>query len=241
MMTHTEEAEVSDGSAQIGLGLGVQSKPAQMRTVPRMTTGAATPEDAVPRQAELPSGHRRLRVRRRDKSTGDARVDLGAPYWASVRADADVSASGPHTSKWARGLRRHVLWGDMPTKRSECPEGPCPWVRCRHHMAVDVGHDGSLAVLRPGPWPKADLIDSAATEVASGRYETCSLRAAEDGPRGVEEIAAVIGMSRQQVAKDEQSALRKLRGLSFGASTLSEVLEGLSDDTGQVWPDWGGR
>jgi hypothetical protein len=88
--------------------------------------------------------------------------------------------------------------GPKPKSRSECIAGvrPCPWVTCRHHLFLDVRADGGIR----------ENFDTPETMLA-----TCSLDLAEDGPRTLDQVSVLMGMSRERVRQIEESALVKLR------------------------------
>jgi hypothetical protein len=76
--------------------------------------------------------------------------------------------------------------------------GPCPFVSCRHHLAIEVNEIGSLKVLFPG-WEITDL------------EETCSLQVAKEGPQTVERVARLLNISAERVRQIERGYERKLR------------------------------
>lgn len=95
-----------------------------------------------------------------------------------------------------------VRVGDAPERprtRAECPTTrPCPWVGCRHHLALDVNEHGSLVLTDPGtpPWEMA---------------ETCALDVAERGGLILEDVGRLLNLTRERVRQVEQRALAKIR------------------------------
>lgn len=92
----------------------------------------------------------------------------------------------------------------MPANDQECAgvtrTQSCPFVRCRHHLAVEVNEIGSLKINFPG-WEIDDL------------GETCSLRAARRGPQTVEWVAEHLNLSAERVRQIEREAWRQIRRL----------------------------
>ena len=88
----------------------------------------------------------------------------------------------------------------MPRTRAECQNGvrPCPWVRCRHHLYLDVRADNVVRI---------NFADRDPTEMLA----TCALDLAEDGPRTLEQVAGLMGMSKERARQIEEAALVKLR------------------------------
>jgi len=89
---------------------------------------------------------------------------------------------------------------ERPRTRGECINAPrpCPWVSCRHHLALDTSPTGSLKLTFPHlePWELA---------------ETCSLDVADRGPQSLEQIGAHLGVSREGARRTERRAMRMLR------------------------------
>ena len=88
-----------------------------------------------------------------------------------------------------------------PTTRGDCKDGirPCPYVSCRHHLYLHVKpNTGNLDMPRPDlePWELS---------------ESCSLDVAERGGMHLEEVGAILGMSRQRIAQIEAGAIQRLR------------------------------
>jgi hypothetical protein len=90
-----------------------------------------------------------------------------------------------------------------PRTRAECPEGPCPWVSCVHHLYLDVSDDsGAIKINHP---------DKEVWEIA----ETCALDVAErDGGVTLEEVGALMNITRERVRQVEGRALVQLRRLA---------------------------
>ena len=94
--------------------------------------------------------------------------------------------------------RRLKIVQPRPRTRGECADGPrpCPWLGCRHHLALDVQAKG------PQVQKKA---------LRAMQY-TCSLDAAEQsGGMEVSEVAKHFGLTTERVRQIEAEALGKLR------------------------------
>ena len=81
-----------------------------------------------------------------------------------------------------------------PRTRADCVNGPrpCPFVSCRHHLAIDITGRGSLRV------DKRELADMP---------ETCSLDVADRGETTLEEIGRILGFSSKERARQILEAL----------------------------------
>jgi len=86
-----------------------------------------------------------------------------------------------------------------PKTRADCVDGPrpCPWVSCRHHLAIDVLASGSFQVNFPSRL--ADLAD------------TCALDIADRGAATLEEIALLVNLTRERVRQIEIRAMARYR------------------------------
>lgn len=120
--------------------------------------------------------------------------------WGSVLA---TSHEAPMASK-----RR------LPMTRAECEDGerPCPYVTCRHHLALDVvGQKARLVDMSLDPTvdpvlgcAPADVVD------IRMRSPSCALDVAEDGEHTLDEIAEYLGLTRERVRQVEEKALQKM-------------------------------
>lgn len=88
----------------------------------------------------------------------------------------------------------------LPATRADCADEvrPCIHVRCRHHLYLDVTEAGSLKLNFPGM--DVDEIPM-----------TCSLDMAEDGGATLEQVASVLGVTKERARQIEEKALRRLR------------------------------
>jgi len=123
-------------------------------------------------------GLRRLTRERRQRGAGDDDVD--------IHVDDDDE------------LDELVQIG-RPTTRAGCRSGPrpCPWVTCRHHLAVDVSEYGAL---------KLNFPDREIGELPA----TCALDVAERGGLSLEEVGALLNVTRERARQIEAAALRKI-------------------------------
>jgi hypothetical protein len=85
-----------------------------------------------------------------------------------------------------------------PRTRSDCADGPrpCPWVGCRYHLYSDVKWSGTLVVYH----------DIDPLELP----ETCTLDVSGRQQHTLDEVAAVMGVTRERVHQIEEKALAKL-------------------------------
>ena len=87
-----------------------------------------------------------------------------------------------------------------PTSRAQCRTGvrPCPWVSCRYNLYLDVRRDGIVKLNFPDRDP-------------DGMTTSCALDLAEDGPRTLDQVAALMGMSRERARQIEEYAMSQIR------------------------------
>jgi hypothetical protein len=114
-------------------------------------------------------------------------------------------------SRWGRARLEAVRAGSFsaedapprPTRRSECVDGerPCPWVSCRHHLAIDVQQSGSLTLYVP--------VDDDGEAALEGMTESCSLDVADRGEHTLEEIGEILGCTRENVRQRVDRALAR--------------------------------
>ncbi|MBM4342734.1 MAG: DNA-binding protein [Deltaproteobacteria bacterium] len=98
-------------------------------------------------------------------------------------------------------------WMDYrrPAVRAECVNGPrpCPYVSCKHHLYLDVNPvTGSIKI----NFPDIDV-----TEME----ESCALDVAERGGQTLEEVGAIMNLTRERIRQVEVSGLERLQAEDF--------------------------
>lgn len=90
---------------------------------------------------------------------------------------------------------------DRPATRGEC-EGqprPCPWVSCVHHLALDVNESTGSFKLN---FPHLEVWEMPTT---------CSLDVADRGGITLEEVGAILNLTRERIRQVEVRGLDKIR------------------------------
>lgn len=95
---------------------------------------------------------------------------------------------------------------DRPKSRGECQTAcrPCPYVSCKHHLYLDVNPEtGSIKINFPDlePWELAD---------------TCALDVADRGGITLEEVGAILNLTRERIRQVEVRGLLKLKMVTPG-------------------------
>ncbi len=91
-----------------------------------------------------------------------------------------------------------------PKTRAECKGGPrpCPFISCKHHLYVDVSpRTGAI---------KLNFPDLEVWELS----ESCALDIADHGGTTLEDVGAIMNLTRERIRQVEVKALAKLEALS---------------------------
>ena len=101
---------------------------------------------------------------------------------------------------------------DRPKVRAECQsvQRPCPFVSCEHHLYLDVNPQSGAIKLN---FPHLEVWQMA---------ETCALDVADRGGITLEEVGAILNLTRERIRQVEVRGLSKIRsqsGEELGPST----------------------
>ncbi len=103
-----------------------------------------------------------------------------------------------------------------PKQRVECAgaERPCPFVSCKHHLYLDVSaKTGAI---------KLNFPDLEVWEMT----ETCALDVADKGGTTLEEVGAIMNLTRERIRQVEVKGLAKLEALKDMSALRDFVEEG---------------
>src|SRR6187399_518543 len=92
---------------------------------------------------------------------------------------------------------------EKPLTREECVEGPrpCPFVSCKHHLFIDVSPRTGAIKLN---FPDLEVWDLG---------ESCALDVADRGGTTLEDVGAIMNLTRERIRQVEVKALAKLEAL----------------------------
>lgn len=120
--------------------------------------------------------------------------EVRARSWRVVRPSRERIAGA------ARTVTAHDDHYPMPRTRGQCFYGPrpCPWIRCKYHLFVDVNpQTGSLKLNFP--------------DLESWEFkESCALDVADSGGVTLEHAGALLNITRERIRQLANRALAKL-------------------------------
>jgi hypothetical protein len=105
---------------------------------------------------------------------------------------------------------------DKPRTRAECADGPrpCPYVSCKYHLFIDVSpRTGAI---------KLNFPDLEVWELG----ESCALDVADRGGTTLEDVGAIMNLTRERIRQVEVKALAKLEALRDMMALRDYVDEG---------------
>jgi hypothetical protein len=187
----------------------VQNKQMQAETI-EMSAPNAPPSDAV--QVPLTDGAHALKTRDEPITREQRRS----------RRKRDVRA---RTISVKRMTKRELEIGrllypesdyEKPRAREECIDGPrpCPFVSCKHHLYIDVSpRTGAI---------KLNFPDLEVWEMG----ESCALDVADRGGTTLEDVGAIMNLTRERIRQVEVKALAKLEALKDMMALRDYVDEG---------------
>jgi len=103
-----------------------------------------------------------------------------------------------------------------PRTREECLDGPrpCPFVSCKHHLYIDVSPRTGAIKLN---FPDLEVWDMG---------ESCALDVADRGGTTLEDVGAIMNLTRERIRQVEVKALAKLEALRDMMALRDYVDEG---------------
>jgi hypothetical protein len=139
--------------------------------------------------------------------------EASAPVTREQRRSRRKRAIRARTISVKRMTKRELELGRMlypdseeserPRVRSECSDAPrpCPFVSCKHHLYLDVSaRTGAI---------KLNFPDLEVWEMS----ETCALDVADRGGTTLEEVGAIMNLTRERIRQVEVKGLAKLSAL----------------------------
>ena len=149
---------------------------------------------------------------------------LPAPVTREQRRSRRKRAIRARTISVKRMTKRELELGRMlypeveeiehPVTRADCIGGdrPCPFVSCKHHLYLDVSaRTGAI---------KLNFPDLEVWEMT----ETCALDVADRGGTTLEEVGAIMNLTRERIRQVEVKGLAKLAALR-DMSTLRDYVD----------------
>jgi hypothetical protein len=166
--------------------------------------------------AELTDGALALRASTNTSATATTREQRRSRRKREIRA---------RTISVKRMTKRELEIGRMlypetdyykPRTRTECVDGPrpCPYVSCQHHLYLDVSARTGAIKLN---FPDLEVWDM---------NETCALDVADRGGTTLEDVGAIMNLTRERIRQVEVKALAKLESLKDMMALRDYVDEG---------------
>lgn len=117
-----------------------------------------------------------------------------------IRATSSPAAHRVSVAERATLRHRYPSDVERPATRGDCAGGarPCPFVSCRHHLAVDVNQKNGTV--------KRNFPDREVWELD----QTCSLDVADRGGVTLEEVGSILNLTRERVRQLETIAANKM-------------------------------
>jgi hypothetical protein len=159
-----------------------------------------------------------------DASEFDA-FDDGMPITREQRRSRRKRAVRARTISVKRMTKRELEIGRLlypeddywrPRQRTDCVDGPrpCPFVSCKYHLFIDVSPRTGAIKLN---FPDLEVWDMG---------ESCALDVADRGGTTLEDVGAIMNLTRERIRQVEVKALAKLEALRDMMALREYVDEG---------------
>jgi hypothetical protein len=161
-------------------------------------------EDGSPSEAPVSGVEPITREQRRSRRKRDVRARTISVKRMTKRELEIGRLLYPETDYW------------KPVTRADCKGGPrpCPYISCKHHLYVDVSpRTGAI---------KLNFPDLEVWELS----ESCALDIADHGGTTLEDVGAIMNLTRERIRQVEVKALAKLEALSDMETLRDYVDEG---------------
>ncbi|WP_245677718.1 sigma factor-like helix-turn-helix DNA-binding protein [Chondromyces crocatus] len=178
---------VSDSGLEVFEGAGAEAGDVELEEL-----GGPVVEGALARKAELATSASAVtREQRRSRRKREVRARTISVKRMTKRELEIGRMLYPETDYY------------KPRTRAECVDGPrpCPYVSCKHHLYLDVSpRTGAI---------KLNFPDLEASEM----NESCALDIADRGGTTLEDVGAIMNLTRERIRQVEVKALAKLEAL----------------------------
>jgi hypothetical protein len=155
----------------------------------------------------------RVEFEEQEEAAADRNDEQPQPEVAKIRCKVRASRDGRFRSKTIapkrltrdeKRLAQELVYPEdveRPRTRAEClaMPRPCPFVSCEHHLYLDVNPDSGAIKLN---FPHLEVWEMA---------ETCSLDVADRGGITLEDVGAILNLTRERIRQVEVRGLVKIR------------------------------
>ncbi len=159
------------------------------------------------------------------ETEGAAALDLDAQITREQRRSRRKRDVRARTISVKRMTKRELEIGRLlypengywkPRTRAECSDAPrpCPYVSCKYHLFIDVSNRTGAIKLN---FPDLEVWDMP---------ESCALDVADRGGTTLEDVGAIMNLTRERIRQVEVKALAKLEALRDMLALRDYVDEG---------------